>query len=172
MDPSGETEPEIETGRRFDSPEQEVFLNLWRTYDCLKAVEEELFGRYGLSAQQYNALRLLQAALPGGMQTMELGKRLISRSPDTTRMLDRLENRGLITRSRLAENRRVVEVSLTATGSTLLTQMAEEVIDMHRRQLGHLSPTRQQQLVKLLRLARNPHEDDTCDWLDEQSGVG
>ncbi|MFM8728304.1 MAG: MarR family transcriptional regulator, partial [Planctomycetaceae bacterium] len=78
---------------RFDSAEQEAFLNLWRTYDCLKGLEESVFGEYQLSAQQYNALRLLRAVHPGSLPTLSLGRRLISRSPDTTRMLDRLEDR-------------------------------------------------------------------------------
>ena len=69
------------SGKRFDSPEQETFLNLWRTYDCLKALEDELFSSYQLSAQQYNALRLLRSVHPASMQTLALGKRLISRGP-------------------------------------------------------------------------------------------
>lgn len=152
----------------FDSQEQEVFLQLWRTYDCLKALEDQLFGQYDLSAQQYNALRLLEAASPDGIQTMDLGRRLISRSPDTTRMVDRLEKRGLITRSRLKDNRRVVEITISKAGSQLLSELAESVNEMNQKQLGHLSAQQQKQLVKLLRLARKPHEDSTCDWLEIQ----
>lgn len=153
--------------RRFDSPEQEVYLNLWRTYDCLKAVEDELFAQYQLSAQQYNALRLLRSEHPGSMRTLALGRRLISRAPDTTRVLDRLEKRGLIVRQRRAENRRVVEVAITAQGLALLDEMADAVRQMHQRQLGHLSPDAQQELVTLLKRTREPHEDATCDWLDQ-----
>lgn len=152
--------------RSFDSPEQEVFLNLWRTYDCLRALEDELFGRYQLSAQQYNALRLLRSVAPDSMPTQALGRRLISRGPDTTRMLDRLGKRRLIWRERKSANRRVVEVAITDAGLTLLDEMAEEVVDMHRRQLGHLKRGDQRSLVELLRRARSPHEDASCDWLD------
>ena len=151
----------------FDSLEQEVYLNLWRTYDCLKKLEENLFGGYELSAQQYNALRLLQAAHPGAMKTMELGQRLISRCPDTTRLLDRLEKRKLISRSRVPDNRRVVEVMITDAGQKLLEKMAAGVEQMHREQLGHLSVAKQERLVKLLKSARHPHDDESCDWLDE-----
>ncbi|QDT93315.1 MarR family winged helix-turn-helix transcriptional regulator [Gimesia algae] len=150
----------------FDSPEQQVYLQLWRTYDCLKALEEALFVQYDLSAQQYNVLRLLQAVAPGTMQTMELGRRLISRAPDTTRLLDRLEKRSLIQRSRLPENRRVVEIAITRQGQALLEKMADAVIEMHQSQLGHLSATQQKQLVKLLKRTREPHEDASCDWLE------
>ena len=115
------------SGKRFDSPEQETFLNLWRTYDCLKALEDELFSNYQLSAQQYNALRLLRSVHPASMQTLALGKRLISRGPDTTRMLDRLEQRQLIVRERRSENRRVVEIAITTQGLALLDEMTKTV---------------------------------------------
>src|SRR5688572_11667509 len=95
-------------GHQFDSLEQEVFLNLWRTYDRLRALEDELFGRHDLTPQQYNALRLLAAARPGKLRTLDLAGRLVSRAPDVTRLLDKLERRGLIDRDRPAGNRRVV----------------------------------------------------------------
>ena len=152
-------------GGRFDTPEQEVYLNLWRTYDCLKALEDQLFSQYDLSAQQYNALRLLKAAGESGLQTLALARRLISRSPDITRMLDRLEKRGFISRERKSENRRVVEVVITQEGMNLLTEMQDSVRGMHCKQLSHLSEDDQKQLSRLLKLARKPHEDETCDWL-------
>ncbi len=155
------------TGKRFDSPEQETFLNLWRTYDCLKALEDELFGQHQISAQQYNALRLLRSVHPGSMQTLALGKRLISRGPDTTRMLDRLEQRQLIVRERRSENRRVVEIAVTTQGLALLDEMAEAVQEMHKRQIGHLGRAEQRDLITLLKRIREPHEDASCDWLDE-----
>ncbi len=152
---------------RFDSPEQEVFLQLWRSYDCLKAIEEKLFSRYELSAQQYNVLRLLRSVSPQGLQTMELGRRLISRGPDMTRMLDRLEKAGLICRERLPENRRVVEVLLTEQGAGLLDAMAADVLQMHQQQLGHLTAAERERLIDLLKRARGPHQDRGCDWLDD-----
>ncbi len=152
---------------RFDSPEQEAFLNLWRTYDCLKALEEELFTSFQLSAQQYNALRLLRSVYPASLQTLALGRLLISRSPDTTRMLDRLEQRQLIIRERRSENRRVVEIAITQQGLKLLDEMASDVQAMHTRQLGHLNRTEQRELTALLKRIREPHEDASCNWLDE-----
>src|SRR5436305_379505 len=92
--------------RHFDCPEQEVFLNLWRTYDRLRALEDELFADHGVTAQQYNTLRLLKAAHPQSVPTLTLASRLISRAPDITRLLDRLETRGLVRRERPAGNRR------------------------------------------------------------------
>src|SRR5947207_7057565 len=95
-------------GRHFDSLEQEVFLSLWRTYDRLRALEDELFGRHDLTAQQYNALRLLRGRHPETLPTLTLAARLVSKAPDITRLLDRLDGRGLIKRERLPDNRRVV----------------------------------------------------------------
>src|SRR5262245_35907948 len=94
-------------GRRFDSPQQEAFLSLWRTYDRLRMLEDELFSQYDLTAQQYNALRLLKAEHPGTLPTLALGSRLVSRAPDITRLVDRLEERGLVARERMPDNRRV-----------------------------------------------------------------
>src|SRR5690242_14258405 len=113
------------TGRRFDSLEQEVFLNLWRTYDRLRTLEEELFGRYDLTPQQYNALRLLAGEHPAKVRTLDLASRLVSRAPDITRLLDKLEQRGLIERDRPAGNRRVVCIGLTDAGFALLRELRE-----------------------------------------------
>ena len=150
--------------RHFDSPQQEVYLNLWRTYDRLRAYEDELFGRHGLTAQQYNALRLLRAAHPGKVATLALAAKLISRAPDITRLLDRLEERGLIERGRPADNRRVVNVGISAAGIELLDALATVVNDCHTTQLGHLKPREMATLVELLRRARGPHEPAQSHW--------
>jgi DNA-binding MarR family transcriptional regulator len=150
--------------RRFDSPEQEAFLNLWRTYDRLRALEDELFARHELTAQQYNALRLLRAARPAKVATLSLGSRLVSRAPDITRLVDRLADRGLVERERPADNRRVVHVGITTAGVALLDAIAEDVRACHERQLGHLDPDELQTLVELLRKSRAPHEPETSPW--------
>ncbi len=142
----------------YDSIEQEAFLNLWRTYDRLKALEEALFVRYQLSAQQYNALRLLRSVYPGWMSAGQLASRLISRAPDMTRLIDRLEKQGLVQRVRPTENRRTVRLTITQEGLALLEALAEPLKECHRRQLGHMSRAKLRQLVELLREARLPHE--------------
>jgi DNA-binding MarR family transcriptional regulator len=150
--------------RRFDSPQQEAFLNLWRTYDRLRMLEDELFDGYGLTAQQYNALRLLKGARPDRLSTLGLAGRLVSRAPDITRLVDRLVERGLVQRDRLEANRRVVELAITDAGVALLAQMADAVRACHERQLGHLKPTELKTLVELLRKARGPHEPGDSEW--------
>ena len=144
--------------QRFDSPQQETFLNLWRTYDRLRLREDELFGRYDLTAQQYNALRLLRAASPGKLPTLNLAARLVSRAPDITRLLDKLHDRGLIERERPADNRRVVNVGITEAGLALLAELAPHVRECHEKQLGHMKAEEMEMLVELLKKARDPHE--------------
>jgi DNA-binding MarR family transcriptional regulator len=148
----------------FDSPEQEVFLSLWRTYDRLRALEEELFGHYELTPQQYNALRLLAADHPRPLRTLDLAGRLVSRAPDITRLLDRLEQRGLIARERPADNRRVVRIGITDAGLALLRTLREPLRRCHGQQLGHLSQKELKDLANLLRAARMPHEDAESRW--------
>jgi len=150
--------------RRFDSPQQEAYLNLWRTYDRLRMVEDELFDKYDLTAQQYNALRLLRGHRPDKLPTLALAGRLVSHAPDITRLLDKLERRGLIERERLADNRRVVMVGITAAGVALLKELDAPVRQCNLKQLGHLSPEQLTTLADLLRLARQPHEPETAAW--------
>ena len=144
--------------QKFDSLEQEAYLNLWRTFDRLKAIEEQVFAAFELSAQQYNALRLLNEASPAPLPTLSVSARLVSRAPDITRLLDRLESRGLVQRQRRADNRRVVQVGITPAGRALLEEMHLAVEACGRRQLGHLTPDCLESLVALLKEARAPHE--------------
>jgi DNA-binding MarR family transcriptional regulator len=151
--------------RRFDSFEQEAFLNLWRTYDRLKALEDALFARYELTPQQYNALRLLKSEHPRPIRTLDLAARLVSRAPDITRLVDKLEERGLISRDRPAENRRIVCIAITEAGRELLRELQKPIAECHARQLGHLSAKQLQELVSLLKAARGPHEGDESTWV-------
>ena len=150
--------------RRFDSVEQAAYLNLWRTYDLLKAYEDRLFGEHDLSAQQYNTLRLLRAVHPGRVPTLELGNRLVSRAPDMTRLLDRLEARGLVDRERLSENRRVVQIGITPAGVALLDALDVPVRQCHAQQLSHMTPQELATLNRLLNRCREPHEPPDSHW--------
>ena len=150
--------------RRFDSPEQEAFLSLWRTYDRLRAMEDELFAGFDLTAQQYNLLRLLRAARPDPVPTLRLADRLVSRAPDVTRMLDKLEAAGLVSRARSTKDRRAVLVGITASGVALLDRIAGPLRECHRRQLGHLTGEQLAALTALLKAARAPHEPDDSTW--------
>jgi DNA-binding MarR family transcriptional regulator len=150
--------------RRFDSPQQECYLNLWRTYDRLRMLEDELFQQHDLTAQQYNALRLLRAEHPEALPTLVLAGKLVSHAPDITRLVDRLEERGFVARQRMHDNRRVVQVGITEAGLALLKSLDQPVRDCHLKQLGHLSGSQLQLLIELLRTARQPHEEQDSTW--------
>lgn len=127
-------------------------------------LEDELFQKFDLTPQQYNAMRVLRSEHPGALPTLTLANRLVSRAPDITRMLDKLEQRGLIVRSRVPENRRLVLVGLTEQGVNLLNELTEPLRECHSRQLGHLGANELKQLSSLLRQARMPFEDDDSHW--------
>lgn len=150
--------------KKFDSPRQEAYLNLWRTYDRLRLLEDELFASFGLTAQQYNALRVLRGHHPEGIHTLDLGRRLVSRTPDITRLLDKLEEQAWISRERPRENRRVVLIKVTETGLSLLKKMDPEVLRCSEQQLGHFNESQTRDLIALLKLARAPHEDAESFW--------
>ncbi len=137
---------------------------LWRTYDRLRILEDDLFRRFDITAQQYNVLRLLRGVSPGRVPTLTLASRLVSRAPDITRMLDKLAERQYIERERPADNRRVVEIGITPAGLALLKGLDEEVRACHQAQLGHMSDSQLHQLVDLLHQARRPHEDEHSVW--------
>jgi DNA-binding MarR family transcriptional regulator len=150
--------------RRFDSPEQEAFLSLWRTYDRLRALEDDLFAGFDLTPQQYNVLRLLRAEHPEPVATLTLAERLVSRAPDITRMLDKLEQRELISRTRSASDRRTVHVGITVAGLALVDRIAGPLRECHSKQLGHLKASELKTLSTLLKAAREPHEPDDSMW--------
>jgi DNA-binding MarR family transcriptional regulator len=150
--------------RRFDSPAQEAYLALWRTYDRLREIEDDFFERWSLTAQQYNVMRLVKAAHPEPVPTLGLIAKLVSRAPDITRLLDKLEARGLISRTRGTADRRAVLIGITDAGLTLLDEIAGPLRECHEKQLGHLSGTEIDTLITLLNRARAPHEDDASEW--------
>lgn len=145
---------EIKQGKPFSSLEEEVFLALQRTADQLQWRAAEMLKPYGLSPTQYNALRILRGAGQGGLACSEVGERMINRDPDITRLLDRLERRGLVRRARGREDRRVITAFITAAGSKLLKQLDEPVVEFQRRLLGSLGEQKLGSLLRLLCAAR------------------
>jgi DNA-binding MarR family transcriptional regulator len=107
-----------------------------------------------LSSNQYNVLRILRGA-PDGLPCGEIGNRMITRDPDITRLLDRLEKRALIARCRETKDRRMVMASIAPDGLKLLARMDQPVRDAHRSQLGHLGRERLRALTELLQAARS-----------------
>lgn len=145
---------EIKQKKPFQLREEELFLNIVRTADLLARKGAELFKGADLSSNQYNVLRILRGAGAEGLACGEVGDRMVTRDPDITRLLDRLEKRDLVRRTREKGDRRVVTARITASGLEVLKRLDEPVAELHKAQLGHLDPRQQESLIHLLVLAR------------------
>ncbi|HET9982732.1 MAG TPA: MarR family transcriptional regulator [Longimicrobiales bacterium] len=146
----------IKQKKPFSGPEHAVFLALQRLASELSQGVAELLKPSGLSAAQYNVLRILRGAGDAGLACGEIAGRLIARDPDMTRLLDRLERQGLVARGRSAEDRRVVMARITDQGLAVLADLDAPFAALHRRQLGHLGEEKLAALLQLLEEATPP----------------
>lgn len=147
---------EIRQRRPFESLQQEAYLNLARTHAALEEALERVLAGHAVTQQQYNVLRILRGAPPEGLARNEIRDRLLTRMPDVTRLLDRMEAAGLVTRERSAEDRRQTATRLTRKGRRVVDALDAPVAEEHRRRLAHLSEKQLHELVGLLTLARTP----------------
>lgn len=145
---------ELRQRKPFTTLEQEAFLNLLRTQAELSDSFEQMLRPHGVSGTQYNVLRILRGAAAEGLCRNEIRDRLLTRMPDVTRLLDRMEEAGLVTRARSAEDRRQVGTRLTERGRELVDQLDAAVAEEHRSRLGHLSEGQLRTLVDLLTQVR------------------
>ena len=132
-----------------------MFLDLLRTAGVLSQGLVRVLKSEELSANQYNVLRILRGS-PDGLPCGEIASRMITHDPDITRLLDRLEKRGLIARRRERKDRRMVMARIAPEGLKLLVRLDEPVEEVHRKQLGQLGREQLRALTKLLHAARNP----------------
>jgi DNA-binding MarR family transcriptional regulator len=131
-----------------------LFVALLQAADTLGQQAEQLLKAAGLTGAQYNVLRILRGAEPEGLACSAIGDRMISHDPDMTRLLDRLEKRGLITRERQTDDRRVVKTRITPQALSLLKTLDQPVHDLHKRQFRHMSVARLKILSDLLEEVR------------------
>lgn len=145
---------ELRKRNDFESLEQEAMLNLLRTSDRFQNRFGRLFREFGLTASQYNVLRILRGE---GKPTpvLEIAERMIQVVPAITGLIDRLEKQGLVKRERCQNDRRVIYVALMDEARTLLAKMDKPVIELHARVMGHLSRQELRQLIELLEKARS-----------------
>ena len=144
---------QLDKPRAASHPEEAAYLELLRTTDMLSRGLISVLKAEDLSSTQYNVLRILRGA-PQGLPCGEVANRMITKDPDITRLLDRLEKRGLISRSREVKDRRTVTARITPAGLKVLGSLDEPVQTAHRKQLGHLGRNRFRALTELLHLAR------------------
>jgi DNA-binding MarR family transcriptional regulator len=130
--------------------EDQIFVALLRASDSLASEADQLMKANGLTSAQYNVLRILRGAGPEGLPCNTIAERMISRDPDMTRLLDRMEKRALITRERQKEDRRVVKARITDEGLKLLKKMDAPIRELHKSQFAHRTSARLKTLMDLL----------------------
>jgi DNA-binding MarR family transcriptional regulator len=145
---------ELKQSRPFASLEAEAAVNLMRTADTILRGLAAALKPHGISPEQYNVLRILRGADSVGLPCGEIAARMITRDPDMTRLLDRLEARGLIARARSNTDRRVVTTRIRPAALRLLASLEKPLGETNRRMVGHLGPRRLRQLVALLEAVR------------------
>jgi DNA-binding MarR family transcriptional regulator len=145
---------EIQQAPAFSSVEEEALLNLLRTSDCLnRAIQQKIRG-WGLTATQYNVLRILRGAHPNGLPCAAIGDRMIAAEPDITRLLARLKRLKLVRQHRDRHDRRVVLTEIIESGLELLRTMDPVVLSGPKELLGHLRRADLAEMIRLLELAR------------------
>src|SRR5437899_8316521 len=130
--------------------EDRLFVALLKTADTLGAEAEQLLKSAGLTGAQYNVLRILRGAEPEGLACRAIGDRMISRDPDITRLLDRMEKHDWITRQRQSDDRRVVKTRITKKGLELIKPLDQPVHELHKRQFRDVPSARLKLLAGVL----------------------
>lgn len=130
--------------------EDQLFVTILKTADSLSQEAEQVIRISGLTATQYNVLRILRGAEPEGLLCRGIAERMISRDPDMTRLLDRMEKHDWITRERQKDDRRVIKARITPAGMKLLQSLDQPIHDLHKKQFRHMSAARQKLLFELL----------------------
>lgn len=146
---------ELKQNKPFGSLEEEAALSIARTSAVLEHRVSQALKAHGLTPSQYNVLRILRGAGPEGLCRNEVGARLVTQVPDVTRLLDRMEDTGLISRQRGSEDRRYVTTRVTSKGLVLVDQLDQPMRDLLQEQLGHLSKKSLRALIDALAEARH-----------------
>lgn len=146
---------EIKQSKPFASLEEEAAIALARTADQLDRRLAELFKGYRLTGTQYNVLRILRGAGNEGHACNAIGERMVTRDPDITRLLDRMERAGLCARSRHPRDRRVIVTRITPQGLDVLKRLDAPVRELNRKLLGHMGGSQLKTLLRLLQDVRN-----------------
>jgi DNA-binding MarR family transcriptional regulator len=145
---------QIRQTKPFSTPEAEAFVTLLRVSYELEAQLTDVLREYDVTRPQFNVLRILRGAGERGLASGDIGARMVTHDSDITRLIDRMESRGLVKRERNAEDRRVVTVVLSAQGRSLVDSLDEPVRQLHDRQFVQLTKAELKTLVALLEKTR------------------
>ena len=145
---------ELHQQKPFTSLREEALLSIARTEAVTREKLERVLAPHGLSMTQYNVLRILRGAGPEGLCRNEIGERLIARMPDVSRLLDRMEAAGFVSRVRSSDDRRLVNTMLTAAGRSVVNALDGDVAAYQDAQMGLLTDAQLRSLIRLLGLVR------------------
>lgn len=151
---------ELKQNKPFRDSGQEALLAIRRTADTLQREMARTIEPFGVTEQQYNVLRILRGSHPDGLPSLEIGDRMIERQPNVTRLLDRLDRKGLVRRKRSTQDRRVVRCWISDRGLDLLSEMDDPIDATDLRLAGNLSAEEHDQLIELLARVRTLEPDD------------
>jgi DNA-binding MarR family transcriptional regulator len=141
---------ELKQNKPFASLEEEAALSIARTAAVLEHRVSQALKAHALTSSQYNVLRILRGAGPEGLCRNEVGTRLVTQVPDVTRLLDRMEDSGLISRQRGSEDRRYVTTRITRKGLDLVNDLDQPMRELLQAHLGHVKETSLRALIDAL----------------------
>lgn len=147
-------EDEIRQSRPFDSLGQAAHISIARTAALLEHAVADAIKPYGVTLTQFNVLRILRGAGPGGLCRREVGERMVTPVPDATRLLDRMEAAGLIMRERSEEDRRFVTTRISEKGLRIADRLDQPMRELHERHFGHLDDAEMTALIEGLARVR------------------
>ena len=145
---------DIKQKKPFRSLQEEAGLNVIRTAAVMTDALDQLMKPHGITSTQYNVLRILRGAEPAGLCRNEVRDRMLTRMPDMTRLLDRMEEAGLVKRSREGEDRRMVLTRITKQGLKLVDELDGPMSRLNKSSFGQLTDAQLRSLSDLLTLAR------------------
>lgn len=145
---------EIRQSKPFESLRQEAYLALQRTTDLAARPVEKVFFRWKLTPEQYNVLRILRGSEPRGLPTLEIGRRMITRASNVTRIIDRLESKNYVVRKRETRDRRIVRIRISKEGKDLLAEMDPAVVGAVDKAFERMSEEDARQLIEILERLR------------------
>jgi len=157
----GRLQRELRQNKPFQSSAQEAVLGLLRSADLMRRLITGLVEPHGLTMQQFNVLRILRGAEAegrDGVPTLDIADRMIEQTPGVTRLLDRLEGKGLVRRQRCPKDRRQHLCWITPKGLAILQKMDEVSMHANEELMKGLRAKERETLIRLMEAVRAPHQ--------------
>lgn len=135
--------------KKFRNEYQKASINLIYTHNWLTTKQKRFFNQYDITPQQFNVLRILRGQYPGSISTSSIRERMLDRSSDASRIVDRIHKQGLVEKKICPTDKRLVDVSISEQGLKLLEKIDEQIDEMDKT-FGNLSVEEAEELNRLL----------------------